>query len=229
MTTRALLLENIHPDASARLAKEGYQVDTLARALGRGRADRGHRRRATCSASGPRPRSPSASWTRRPDLVGDRRLLHRHQPDRPGRRGRARRRGVQRAVLQHPQRGRAGAGRDHRADPAADGEERRRCTRACGTSPPTAATRCAAARSASSATATSAPSCRCSPRTSAWPCTSTTPPTSSRSATRAAAPPSTSCSSRADVVTLHVDGRAGNSGFFGADAVRRDAAAAACS
>jgi D-3-phosphoglycerate dehydrogenase len=32
-TTRALLLENIHPDASARLAKEGYQVDTLPRAL----------------------------------------------------------------------------------------------------------------------------------------------------------------------------------------------------
>ena len=34
VTTRALLLENIHPDASARLAKEGYQVDTLPRALG---------------------------------------------------------------------------------------------------------------------------------------------------------------------------------------------------
>ena len=34
MTTRALLLENIHPDASARLAKEGFQVATLPRALG---------------------------------------------------------------------------------------------------------------------------------------------------------------------------------------------------
>ncbi len=34
MTTRALLLENIHPDASARLVKAGYQVDTLPRALG---------------------------------------------------------------------------------------------------------------------------------------------------------------------------------------------------
>jgi len=31
---RALLVENIHPDASSRLAKEGYQVDTLPRALG---------------------------------------------------------------------------------------------------------------------------------------------------------------------------------------------------
>src|SRR5690242_21593752 len=34
VTTRAFLLENIHPDASARLVKEGYQVDTLPRALG---------------------------------------------------------------------------------------------------------------------------------------------------------------------------------------------------
>jgi D-3-phosphoglycerate dehydrogenase len=34
VTTRALLLENIHPDASARLVKAGYQVDTLPRALG---------------------------------------------------------------------------------------------------------------------------------------------------------------------------------------------------
>ena len=31
---RALLLENIHPDASARLAKAGYEVETLSRALG---------------------------------------------------------------------------------------------------------------------------------------------------------------------------------------------------
>jgi D-3-phosphoglycerate dehydrogenase len=31
---RALLVENIHPDASARLAKAGYQVETLPRALG---------------------------------------------------------------------------------------------------------------------------------------------------------------------------------------------------
>jgi D-3-phosphoglycerate dehydrogenase len=34
VTTRALLLENIHPDASARLAKEGFAVETLPRALG---------------------------------------------------------------------------------------------------------------------------------------------------------------------------------------------------
>ena len=33
---RALLLENIHPDATARLAKAGYQVTTESRALGEG-------------------------------------------------------------------------------------------------------------------------------------------------------------------------------------------------
>jgi D-3-phosphoglycerate dehydrogenase / 2-oxoglutarate reductase len=33
-TTRALLVENIHPDASARLAKEGYEVSSLPGALG---------------------------------------------------------------------------------------------------------------------------------------------------------------------------------------------------
>src|ERR1700691_1407923 len=34
LVTRALLVENIHPDASARLAKEGCEVETLPRALG---------------------------------------------------------------------------------------------------------------------------------------------------------------------------------------------------
>jgi D-3-phosphoglycerate dehydrogenase / 2-oxoglutarate reductase len=34
VTTRALLVENIHPDAAARLAKEGYEVSELPRALG---------------------------------------------------------------------------------------------------------------------------------------------------------------------------------------------------
>jgi D-3-phosphoglycerate dehydrogenase / 2-oxoglutarate reductase len=34
VTTRALLVENIHPDASARLAKEGFAVETMSRALG---------------------------------------------------------------------------------------------------------------------------------------------------------------------------------------------------
>jgi len=34
VTTRALLVENIHPDASARLAKEGFAVERLSRALG---------------------------------------------------------------------------------------------------------------------------------------------------------------------------------------------------
>ena len=56
----------------------------------------------------------------RPDLIGRRRLLHRHQPDRPGRRHRARHRGVQRAVLQHPLGRGAGDRRHHRDGPPAD-------------------------------------------------------------------------------------------------------------
>ena len=92
----------------------------------------------------------------------------------------------------------------------------------------TGATRSAAARSASSATATSAPSCPCSPRTSACRVSSTTPPRSSRWATRGAATPSTSCSRRADIVTLHVDGRARQRRAVRRRAVRADEAGAAC-
>jgi D-3-phosphoglycerate dehydrogenase / 2-oxoglutarate reductase len=36
VATRALLVENIHPDASVRLAKEGYEVESLPRALDEG-------------------------------------------------------------------------------------------------------------------------------------------------------------------------------------------------
>ena len=129
--------------------------------------------------------------------------------------------GVQRAVLQHPLRRRAGDRRDHLARPAAAGEERRRCTRASGTSPPRARTRSAAASSASSATGTSAPSCRSSPSPSACPCTSTTSPTSSRSATRAAAPRLQELLESVETVTLHVDGRPGNHGFFGEEEFAR--------
>ena len=50
-----------------------------------------------------------------PRPAGRRCVLHRHQPDRPRSRGPARHRGLQRAVLQHPQRGGAGHRRDHRA------------------------------------------------------------------------------------------------------------------
>jgi D-3-phosphoglycerate dehydrogenase len=56
-------------------------------------------------------------------------------------------------------------------------------------------------------TATSAPSCPCSPRASACGSTSTTPPTGSPSATPAAATSLDELLTVADVVTLHVDGR----------------------
>ena len=58
-----------------------------------------------------------------PDLLADRRVLHRHQPDRPRRRRPAGHRRVQRAVLQHPQRRRARHRRDHRARAAAPRED----------------------------------------------------------------------------------------------------------
>ena len=76
-------------------------------------------------------------------------------------------------------------------------------------------------RSASSATATSAPSCRCSPRTSACRCTSTTPPTSSRWATPRRCATLDELLEPSDVVTLHVDGRPGNSGLFGEEQFAR--------
>ena len=115
---RALLLENIHPDATALLTKAGYEVETRKGALNEdelidalpgfsllGIRSRTHMtERALAAGAGP---------------GRDRRVLHRRQPDRPRCRVVPRRRGVQRAVLQHPQCRRAGGLGDHRADPAA--------------------------------------------------------------------------------------------------------------
>jgi D-3-phosphoglycerate dehydrogenase len=42
---RALLLEGIHPDAVARLKADAYEVESVGRALGRGRTGRADRRR----------------------------------------------------------------------------------------------------------------------------------------------------------------------------------------
>ena len=59
---------------------------------------------------------------RGPGPAGGRGVLHRHRSDRPGSGLGARRRRVQRAVLEHAQRRRADPGRDHRADPPAHRE-----------------------------------------------------------------------------------------------------------
>ena len=89
MTTRVLLLENIHPDASARLAKEGYQVDTLPRALGE---DELIEAMGDVSLLGIRSGTQVTErvLAAAPQLVARRRVLHRRQPDRPGRREQAR-------------------------------------------------------------------------------------------------------------------------------------------
>ena len=150
-------------------------------------------------------------------LVADRRLLHRHQPDRSRRRLRAGPRRLQRAVLQHPLGRRAGDQRDHRDDPPAHREERPDARRRVGQVGLAARTRSAAGRWASSATATSAPSCRCWPR--AWACrsSSTTPPTGSPSGNARRCLSMKDVLVESDVVTLHVDGRPQNESFFGED------------
>ena len=98
---------------------------------GRGRADRGARRRAPARHPVQDPDHRQGAQ-RGPEPAGHRRLLHRHQPDRPAVGHRARRDGVQRPVLQHPQRGRAGDRRADRPDPAADREERADALRRLG-------------------------------------------------------------------------------------------------
>ncbi len=62
--------------------------------------------------------------------AGGGRLLHRHQPGGARRRDEAGRGGLQRAVLQHPQRGRDGAGRDRRCSRGTWATACARCTRA---------------------------------------------------------------------------------------------------
>ena len=116
---RALLLENIDPVAVELLSSAGYEVEARPRSAGRGRAGcrAGRRRPARYPVQDPGdhggPGAPSGTG-------GRGRLLHRHQPDRPRRRRRCRGGGVQRAVLQHPQRGGTGHRGDHQPRPAAE-------------------------------------------------------------------------------------------------------------
>ena len=143
---KALLLENIHPRPS-RSSRTAASRSSCARARCSeaeliesldGVGLLGIRSNTDRDRAGPGGRA-------RPG--GDRLLLHRHQPGRPGRGRGARHRGVQRAVLQHPQRGRARDRRDHRAGPAAAGEDPADARRRLGQVRARAATRCAAGRS----------------------------------------------------------------------------------
>ena len=98
---KALLLENIHPDGVRLLTERGITVESVPGAL-----DEGELIAALSEVQLLGIRSKTAV-TRRvleaaPDLLAVGRVLHRHQPDRPGRGGRPRHRGVQRAILQHP-------------------------------------------------------------------------------------------------------------------------------
>ena len=114
LTTRALLLENIHPDASARLAKEGYQVGTLARALSENELIEAI---GDVSLLGIRSKTQVTERVLEaaPQLIAIGAFcIGTNQID-AGRREQARRDRVQRAVLQHPHGGRARDRRDHRA------------------------------------------------------------------------------------------------------------------
>ena len=127
----ALLLEGIHPDAVAGLEKNGYAVETVARALDE---DELIARIAGVELLGIRSKTTvtDAVLAAAPDLlavgafcIGTNQIDLASASD-PGRRR------VQRAVLQHPQRRRAGGRRDHRADPPPVRQERRHARRRVG-------------------------------------------------------------------------------------------------
>ena len=194
---RALLLENIHPDATARLTKAGYAVETRKAALSE---DELIAALPGVSLLGIRSRTnvTGRALAAAPDLLAVGAFcIGVNQIDLAA----ASQRGV--AVFNAPfsntrsvvelviaeivSLARRLPEKNAQDAPGRVGQVRGR-----------RATRSAAAGWASSATATSARSCPCWPRTWACRCTSTTSPTSWRSATRAAAAPSPSCSSPGD-------------------------------
>ena len=115
---RALLLENIDPVAVDLLSSAGYEVESL-----RGALDEADLAAAldgvTCSGIRSKTQVTADVLARRPELVAVGAFcIGTNQIDlaRPP----ARRRGVQRAVLEHPQRRGAGDRGDHQPGPAAD-------------------------------------------------------------------------------------------------------------
>ena len=129
---KALLLENIHPDAVARLEAEGIAVETSGRALDEDELiERIDGVTLLGIRSKTRVTARVSARPRRGSLAVGAFCIGTDQIDLAAAAGRGDR-GVQRAVLQHPQRGRAGPGRDHRADPAADREERGDARRGVG-------------------------------------------------------------------------------------------------
>ena len=120
-----LLLEGIHPSAVEVLRAAGYTQDRD-RLPARCRRRSSRRSVADVHFLGIRSRTQLTAevFAAAHEAGGRRRLLHRHQPDRPGRGARARRGGVQRAVFQHALGGRAGAGRGHPAAARRAREER---------------------------------------------------------------------------------------------------------
>ena len=128
---KALLLENIHPEGVRLLTERGVAVDTVKGALDEVELIAAL---AACSLLGIRSKTTVTRTVldAAPDLLAIGAFcIGTNQIDLARGRG-AGHRGLQRAVLQHPQRGRAGARRDHLAGPAPDRQERGHARRRLG-------------------------------------------------------------------------------------------------
>ncbi len=108
-----------HPPGRAREShRSGLRRRAPARLLAGSRADRGRERRGRHRAPLEDPdHAQGAGGGGKPDR--DRRVLHRHEPDRARRRAPPRRPRLQRALQQHPERGRDGDGGDRLPRPPA--------------------------------------------------------------------------------------------------------------
>ena len=129
---KVLLLEGVHDRAVENFTRHGYtKIERHKKALA---GDELKAAVADVHFVGIRSRTRLTAEVvaAAPQADGRRRLLHRHQPDRPRRGHDARHPRVQRAVLEHALGGRAGAGRDHLPAARASRPRTRCCTAACG-------------------------------------------------------------------------------------------------
>ena len=129
---KVLLLEGVHDRAVENFKRHGYTtIERHKKALAGDELKDGDRRR-------PLRRHPLADAPHRGRHRGraqapvHRRLLHRHQPDRPRRGHEARHPRLQRALLEHALRGRAGAGGDRLPAARHPGQERPPAPRGVG-------------------------------------------------------------------------------------------------
>ena len=130
---KILLLEGVHPTALEAFRADGYTNDRIPPEIA-ARSAVARRRSRDAYFVGIRSATQLTAevFEHAPRLIGVGCFcIGTNQVDLDGRGG-ARHPGVQRAVLQHPQRGRTGAGRNHPADARHPGPQRRRPSRRVG-------------------------------------------------------------------------------------------------